>query len=280
MNDEQHLLASAYADGHVTADERRLAEADPDVMSEVEQLLDLGARIGAVEPPAPAARESAIAAAMAEFAPAAVGHLDAATTRGATTSNAAVFRHRPWSTRYLRIAAGFVAVGMLGAVVVSSLRAGGDDDAASDPVADESAALSVEEPTSSRILESTEGGVDAVADDATSDLAAAELAPAEPAADDAVATPGLSRPQIDATQPLTTPAELGSYGTHLLELEQAGQLPPTPNTKCPQPGVLGSTQYLFDDLPVDVLVAVDDIARTTTAIDPATCRVLVVGPLF
>ena len=41
-----------------------------------------------------------------------------------------------------------------------------------------------------------------------------------------------------------------------------------------------STQYVFDGLAIDVLVAVDDQDRTVTAIDPDTCEPLVVGPLF
>ena len=54
--DEQYLLASAYLDGELTDDERRLAEADPAVMAEVEQLRALQAEIADVEPPTAAAQ--------------------------------------------------------------------------------------------------------------------------------------------------------------------------------------------------------------------------------
>ena len=90
----------------------------------------------------------------------------------------------------------------------------------------------------------------------------------------------LERPKIDPSQPLTGPAELGAYGNHLLELEQAAELPPTPNTQCPQSGLLGQTQYLFDGVLVDVFIVIDDQHRTVSAIDPNTCETLVVGPLF
>ena len=87
-------------------------------------------------------------------------------------------------------------------------------------------------------------------------------------------------PSIDPTQPLVSPAELGAYGGYLLELAADQTLPPTPNTACSQQVILGSTQYVFDGLAIDVLVAVDDQDRTVTAIDPDTCEPLVVGPLF
>ena len=38
MNDDQHILASAYLDGALTDEERAQAEADPEVMAAVERL--------------------------------------------------------------------------------------------------------------------------------------------------------------------------------------------------------------------------------------------------
>lgn len=286
MNDEQYFLANAYVDGELTGVERRSAEADPDVMSEVEQLRSLQARVRSVEPPVAATREAAIAAAMTGF-----GSVSIAPQRSSTTT-VMEFRRRRWSTRYLGLAAGFVAIGLLGAVVVTSLSGGGDDDATSELAGDEpTAALAVEQPSSDRILESSDAAV--AADDAPG-VAEAELAPVaeqpvaeaaqaptdEAASDSADTVVAADRPEIDPAQPLSTPAELGAYGTYLVELQQAGQLPPTPNTKCLQPGIMGSTRYLFDNVSVEVLVAVDETTRTTTAIDPDTCRELLVGPLF
>ena len=295
MNDDQYLLASAYVDGELTDDERRSAESDADVMSEVEFLRVIQSEVRTVEPASHAAREAAIGAAMAVFSsgleqrPAPTGQPVA----GITTAPS--FTRRRWSTRYLGVAAGLLAVGLLGTVIVSSLGAGGDDDAASEAVAN-TALLTAQEPASSRLVEATDGDTDQFAADDGGAPAAAEVAPTadqpaaataapaeEPAAESDMSdmTVGdAARPEIDPTQPLTTPAELGSYGSYLVELQQAGQLPPTPNTRCAQPGILSATQYVIDGVPVDVLVAVDDIARSTTAIDPDTCASLVVGPLY
>lgn len=286
MNDEQYFLANAYVDGELTGVERRSAEADPDVMSEVEQLRSLQARVRSVEPPVAATREAAIAAAMTGF-----GSVSIAPQRS-PRATVMEFRRRRWSTRYLGLAAGFVAIGLLGAVVVTSLSGGGDDDATSELAGDEpTAALAVEQPSSDRILESSDAAVAAsdapgvaeaeLAPVAEQPVAEAAQAPADEAASDSADTVvAADRPEIDPAQPLSTPAELGAYGTYLVELQQAGQLPPTPNTKCLQPGIMGSTRYLFDNVSVEVLVAVDETTRTTTAIDPDTCRELLVGPLF
>ncbi|HUF99730.1 MAG TPA: hypothetical protein VMM60_16505, partial [Ilumatobacter sp.] len=67
MNDDQYFLANAYIDGELTADERQFAEADPDVMSEVDRLRAMQSLLRESAPPSPAARSAAIAAAMAEF---------------------------------------------------------------------------------------------------------------------------------------------------------------------------------------------------------------------
>lgn len=290
MNDEQYFLANAYLDGELTGVERRSAEADPDVMSEVEQLRLLQARVRSFEPPLAATREAAIAAAMTGF-----GSVSIAPQRSSTTT-VMEFRRRRWSTRYLGFAAGFVAIGLLGTVVVTSLSGGGDDDAASKLAGDEPTAALAVEQSSDQILESSEAAAtaDAAGSADAAGIAETELAPAaeqpvaeaaqapvdEAASDSADTVVAAGRPQIDPAQPLTTPAELGAYGSYLVELQRAGQLPPTPNTKCSQVGIMGSTQYLFDNVSVEVLVAVDETTRTTTAIDPDTCRELLVGPLF
>jgi len=293
MNDDQYLLASAYLDGELAADQRRLAEADPDVMSEVDRMLVVRSQLRAIEPPSERAREAAIAAAMAAFMP--------AMAQPAPPINASVrtveFRRRPSYARFLGIAAAAVAVGLLGLVVAAGLRSGGDDssdfDAASDAIAEEPAGEPADEPASAELDRSltesapTDGEGDlagaVAADDAMSDAdqpadEPAEVATAEAPVDELAVNP--VAPLIDPDQPLTTPAELGAYGAYLRQLEAAGELPPTPNTDCPQQVILGSTQFVFDGLPIDVLIAVDDRQRTVTAIDPDTCEALEVGPLF
>lgn len=315
MNDQQYLLANAYVDGELTADERALAEADPDVMSEVELLLGLQTRLRKVDPPTASAREAAMTAAMAAFPGA---EPRPAPAINAAVSNTAVvpLRRRPAYARYLGLAAAVVAVGLLGTVVVTGLRSGDDDSAASEPAFDAAAEEFADEPASEPAAPSADRPIEfetemtegdgqldmddstaaAPADDMAGSDADAELPASEPAsetADEPASEPAEEpaeesaddsgnsvQPLIDPTQPLTGPADLGAYGAYLVELQVAGELPPTPNTRCPQPGLLGQTQYVFDDVLVDVYIVVDDQNRTVSAIDPDTCEVLAVGPLF
>jgi hypothetical protein len=120
----------------------------------------------------------------------------------------------------------------------------------------------------------TDGVAEATA--VTEDNAGGSQAPAS----DGVMSDPPARPDIDFDQPVTNENELGSFGTHLLELEAAGELGSTPNTRCTQPRILGETQYVFDGDPTPVLVAVDTELGIVAAIDPATCAVVVEGPLF
>lgn len=314
MNDDQYLLASTYVDGELTADQRELAESDPDVMSEVDRLLDLQTQLRSVEPPSAEAREVAIGAAMAEFS--ALASRPAPPINAKTTT--VQFRRRPAYARYLGIAAAVVAVAMLGFVVATGVRPGAtDDDSSSDAALDVAAEQPADEPASEPaagdfdrdLIESDGAFADDMAEgDATAEAAApaAELdadtgssadEPAAEAADEAADEPaqepadaasepadeaelGTVPPEFDADLPLATANELGAYGAYLLGLTTSNMLPPTPETSCPQQVILGSTQYLFDGLPIDVLIAVDDQLRTVTAVHPDTCEALVVGPLF
>ena len=68
MNDDQRLLASAALDGAVTAEERARAEADPEVVAEIERLRAVrDGAAGRRRHPTPTRREAAIAAALAAF---------------------------------------------------------------------------------------------------------------------------------------------------------------------------------------------------------------------
>src|SRR6478609_1263265 len=64
MTDDQLLLANAYVDDELDADERARAEADPEVMVQVARLRAAVAAVRDVEPPDPARRAAGIAAAM------------------------------------------------------------------------------------------------------------------------------------------------------------------------------------------------------------------------
>jgi hypothetical protein len=286
MNDEQFLLANAYLDGELTDEDVALAEADPEVMAEVEQLRALQNLMRDVDRPSDAARNAAIAAAMAQFTAGA-----AIATSGPPAPAPIPFRPRPSYTRYLAVAAGILGVGLLG-VAVANLDTGGDDDSA-----DMAAAPASEEPADEPAA-STEDADTFVADDTgdqiTSEMATEELAEepasalADESAEDAAEQPAqepatdwrAERPTLEPGQPLTTPEELGSFGTDLLEEQQAGTLGATPNHACPVDDVLGRAEYVVDGVVVPVLVAVDEPAGIALAVADGTCDPVAEGPLY
>ena len=71
-SDEQLLLASAYMDGELTAEEQARAEADPVVMSMVEELRAVRRQLAIAAPPDEQRRDAAISAALAAAPPIAV----------------------------------------------------------------------------------------------------------------------------------------------------------------------------------------------------------------
>jgi hypothetical protein len=60
-------LASAYLDGRVTADERIVVEADPELLARVERLAQVRALLGDPEPPSISLREEHLATALASW---------------------------------------------------------------------------------------------------------------------------------------------------------------------------------------------------------------------
>lgn len=313
MNDEQLFLANAYLDGELTADERAIAEADPAVMAEVEQLRVVQARMRAVEPPSAAARERAIAAAMAEFAagtavaaapagvPAAVG-----ASRPARTP----FWARPAQRRFVSIAAAIVAVGALGMIVSQFGEGGGDDDSAEPAAEDlageaESAAASAQaeiagdgdasaEEATAESADSAAADMmtEAVEESGSEEMARVDVAEAtgeesteatEESAEEAPPfAPAL--PDFDPAAPVSSPLELGAFGRYLLDEQAADRLGPTPNTACPAEfNILGETTLVDDansiDDSVDVYVGVLEADRTVLAIDRDACDVLASTPL-
>lgn len=308
MSDEPFFLANAYLDGELTDDERRIAEADPDVMAEVETLRALQARLRTVPAPTEAARDSAIAAAMSTFT--SVAGAPAEVEAPAVVP----LRPRPAYARALGIAAAVVAVVGLG-VVASQVGSRSDDDAATEI----DAAAAREGEATAEALEATaeetaDGGSDA-AEPAAGDgeLAVAELdtASSGDAAEDERAdvaeemseesgsvtatggsddSPWAQRPDL-ADRPVTLPdayepdgllvglEDLAVRGVFLVRERDEGRLPPSPNTACARDDeTLARAEALFDDVLV-ILIAVDEVGRTVAAVDAATCEELAVAPL-
>ncbi|HWL41928.1 MAG TPA: hypothetical protein VNQ73_03210 [Ilumatobacter sp.] len=185
MTDDQYLLASAYADGDVTADERAVAEADPEVMAEVARIRALGAALRDVTPAPAATREAMIAAALSEF-----GATD--TVRAVAPSSGPRVHQQPsrWS-RPLGLVAAAVALLAVGAVVVNGANLGGRDD-------DGDASTSAEVFT----------------DDAGADMGAGEMSremDAPTMLSDDGSQPELASGTIASDAPLEPDADLGQY---------------------------------------------------------------------
>ena len=133
MNDEELELVTAYLDGEATPSERARVEADSELLAEVERQRTVRDLLHDVEPPSDAARESALAAALAvfdhEFATAAPDSPDAVTA----PTNIVAFQQRRrlrWM-QSLGAAAAVAAVAVAGAVIATR---GGDDDSTADEI--------------------------------------------------------------------------------------------------------------------------------------------------
>lgn len=303
MNDEQYFLANAYLDGELTADERRIAEADPAVMTEVEQLRALQAELRDLPAPTAAARESAIGAAMVAFesaAPAGTGETPAGDAPGYTGAPVVPFRPRPAYARYLTIAAAFVAVAGLG-IIVAQGGGDGDDDSAdtasvvSDDDADAPTAAVTEsvgtaDAAETEIMAADEGDAGMAGDEmAPQEESAGEPAAAEAdvASEDSADSTGDSDgghrtvpPDFDPAAPITSDVELGTLGAYLIVERDAGRLPPTPNHACGDAQqILDEATLVLDDEQVPVYVDVSEADGRVTALSTDTCAELLIGSL-
>lgn len=297
MNDEQFFLANAYLDGELTADERRIAEADPEVMSEVERLRALQAELRDVPEATPDAREAAIAAAMAEFR---VGDARTGAEPAEAEPSVVPFRPRPAYAKYLAVAAALVAVAGLGIVVSQADLGGGDDDSsgvedaaiAQSSAREEVLTTVVNEPaagTGEPLAEAESAPADAATDDAAGDIAAGGDADMmEEAAEEraeATAEEGSARiavpPGFDPDAMIRNEVELAIYGSYLLDQRDLGLLGPTPETRCDgNYDILATASYLLDGDDRSVYIAVNEFEGFVLALDSDTCTELANGALF
>jgi hypothetical protein len=312
MNAEPEHLASAYLDGELTDEERRIAEADPAVMAEVEQLRALRSELSTPPPPSDAARETAITAAMAEFAR--THGAPAATT--SPDARVVPYRPRPAWAGWLSAAAAILVIGVLGIAVVAGVRGGDDDDSAAEHLAEEPAA---EEPAddAARITEAAPTAADDA--DAASDEPAIAIAEAdepaeesaeEPAADEmadasggeepAAEEPAMEAPAeepaeepadgadigdpveyLDDGRQIVAPDELTVVGAYLAERVADRTIGATPEHACPYQNVLATADVLDPGTgeltPVFLDVATDE--NLVRAVDRESCVVLLDAPL-
>ena len=299
MSDDQQpeswLRANVYVDGELDLDAIAGVEADPAVMVDVDRLRDLQANVGAVEPPASHARETAITAALAEFDQ---------LRRGTTPAAAPVvpLRRRPKYTMWLGAAAAVVAVGMLG-VLLTRVTGNDDSDSAGDAAQFEATAESDAGGDADRSAAENADDQAVAAEESASTMApmlAIESAPA-PAATEAPA--GTEAPAATAvadageaaapegsslsrfvvlTEPIADDVALGVVGRQLLEQSAKGTPDTVPDTPCDDDAeslidLLGEGSMSVSGSPRLVIVAIDHATDTIIAIDPGTCVVLATG---
>lgn len=283
MNAERDHLASAYLDGELTDEERRIAESDPAVMAEVDRLRAVRQEISTVAAPTEAVRTASIAAAMDAFhelhaAP--LDHLVPAASR--------------WAPRWLGVAAAALVIGLLGTIVAVGVGRRGDDDSAAEPAHDEADAHADAMAEMSEPAAGTDDDVERLTEsaDVLADVPAEMAIAAEPAdepAEEPAAEEPAEEPAADATSaidagahldglPMTSPEQLAVVGRHLLDLIDAHQLPPTPEHSCPFSDVLADGVYA-EQGPTDVYIAVDTEQHRVLAIARTTCEVVVDTPL-
>jgi hypothetical protein len=265
MNDEQRLLANAYLDGEVAADERARAETDPEVVAEVARLRAVSDALRVTDPPDTERREAAIQAALDAF------ELRPAATI-ATTPELPVAppvsldaRRR---ARWLRpVAAAAAAVVLIaGGVALLGGRDEGDDDAAVPlDAGDEFAA----EETIELEVATDQAGTEAPAATeaagalATTTTAATGLDAAAPAA-----TTG------EATVILTSPAELARFAAAARSSRTATEetISADSGLDCGLGDRIATAVYERDGQAVAVEIFIAE--GEAIAVDPATCEVV------
>jgi hypothetical protein len=152
MNDDLTLLASAYLDGDVTADERARVENDAAALAEVDRLRSVRALLGDVEPQAISVREAQLAAALDVWdrlperertgarRDATPAGIDAAAVAGAASVTAPTSLSsrrrsaRSTSTRWLTGAAAALVLVLAGGVALQLSSTGSDDDASTEEI--------------------------------------------------------------------------------------------------------------------------------------------------
>jgi hypothetical protein len=236
MNDDLILLASAYLDGDVTADERAQVETDPTLLAEVERLRAVRLLLGEADEPKISVREAHLAAAFEvwERLPEAERtgrRRDATPANGAAAAAAASVRaptalrdrRRTTSTRWLTGAAAALVLVVGGALAVRFAGSTGSDDSVAEPA------------QSADIAESAESAdAEAASDDASTFSTDAggdgNEETAESAADAEVRldTEFGDRPpppEDELLQQLLTPQDLAAFAAPALGAPQAPDVP-------------------------------------------------------
>lgn len=279
MTEQQMLLASAYLDEELTADERALVESDPDIMGLVDQLAATQQTMRVTTPVfAESNMSTQIRRALAEGNRTSNGSHQGA----APPPNLAPVVRLPQptapplpsnNTRWLAVAAGVLAIGLLGALAVSALRTT-NNDLTSGAAATSAAAME----ESMAVATSTAMGADTTAVAADSATAAGSEGEMAPSMDGSFAD--------DEPIVIANAQDLLEVGRQLLEPESLLGSSPRPETTCTVDDDGTSVPVLAEALLIEgqtstpILIAAHLNASTSKAeitvygVDPESCAVL------
>ena len=256
-SDEHLLLASAYVDGELTADERARAEADPVVMSMVEELRGVRRQLAVASPPDDPRRDAAIVAALAAALP---------------IPSIAARRRARWMAPVAAAAAALVLV--VGGIVV--LRAGDDgEDQASLEVAgraqledDDAATGAASAPPAVAPRELATAGTAAEGESADEEAESTEAPVAPSPAQDQAAAGTIAAASAIV---LVTEDDLRAF----VAPPAAGESSATSEARCrPDDRFLGVAQVQVVDGTVDVEVYEVADPAERVAVDRQTCDVV------
>ncbi len=215
MNDDLILLASAYLDGDVTADERARVEADEALLAEVERLRYVQALLAKTEPSSISVRESLLANALDAW-----DRVPAATTASSAPTSLADRRRASSNRRLLGVAAAIVLV-LAGGIVLQTVSSNSTDDSAS-----QSATDATDPPDVAALSEAA----DEVAGKAADELASPAQAPLADATlpEGAELDTGIddaAPPTETELEQLDTPEELGIFASDAVDAPQDPDVP-------------------------------------------------------
>jgi hypothetical protein len=241
MNDDLTLLASAYLDGDVTADERARVEADPALLTEIERLRYVRVLLADTEPSSISVRESLLANALDAWdrvptaqrtgagrdstPPSLQRGIDPATAAAAasiTTPTSLADRRRASTNRRLLGAAAAIVLVLAGGIVLQTVSFGTDDDSTSQSASDATNPAEV-----AALAESTaDAGAATAADEAAPSAQAPVVGATVP--DGVELDTGINNaapPTETDLEQLNTPEELGIFASDAVGAPQDPDVP-------------------------------------------------------
>jgi hypothetical protein len=287
MNDDLILLASAYLDGDVTADERARVESDPELLGEVERLRSVRSMLGDTEPSSISLREQHLATALAAW--------DTVVATAADSSPTPLGeRRRRRSNRVLLGAAAAIMVVFAGGIALQTFTGSESSDEASFDAA--TAPTPTDPPVAALAEPSDAAGSQRAATDP--ETAAAESADVADSSTGGTVDTGIADPappsELELEQ-LNTTEELGIFASDAVEAPTSPDVPAA--TSAPIDDQLTATQATILDakLPLcldvdyvvgpalyqgtEVVVGVDISRELALAYRAANCREVARAPL-